>query len=170
MSTNETFEGHLIFAIGYCESSQNPRRTKGFSDQHGPAYIDKTKMLEVGGTHIDSMQVNPLDPDSSLKAPPPEPEREEAHPPQDTYPEDSFVTKAEKFERHGLASEDLGSDGVNQPPPPKRLKLALNEEQATTVLDEFHTEKRQKGIAPVKPESVLNSCRTWPCSSNPTPP
>lgn len=92
------------------------------------------------------VQLNPLNPESALKPPPPESLREEAHPPQTPYPEDSSVTKAEKFERHGLASEESRVEH----PPAKRLKLDVDEE-ASPVLN-GPTRERQKGVAPIKLE------------------
>lgn len=90
--------------------------------------------------------LNPLDPESALKPPPPESLREEAHPPQNPYPEDSSVTKAEKFERHGLVSEESRVEH----PPAKRLKLDVDNEEASPVLS--GPRERQKGVAPIKLE------------------
>lgn len=58
--------------------------------------------------------------------------------------DDAAVTKAEKYERHGVA------DGV-ETSPSKRRKLDMtlaNEEQGPT------RSERQKGVAPIKSESV----------------
>ena len=90
---------------------------------------------------------NPLDPDGSLKAPSTEPSLHEiSHPPQLPQVEDSAVTKAEKFERHGL----LAGDDVTELPPSKRVKLdsdhSFNSGHGPT------TSERQKGIAPIKAE------------------
>lgn len=104
-------------------------------------------MNEVDGPSSMDVQLNPLDPESALKAPPPESLREEAHPPQTPYPEDSTVTKAEKFERHGLASEELGVEH----PPAKRLKLDVENDEAPPVRNN-QVRERQKGVAPIKLE------------------
>ena len=93
------------------------------------------------------VQLNPLNPESTLKGPPPASLREEAHPPQIPYPEDSTLTKAEKFERHGLPSEALGIDH----PPAKRLKLDDGHDDAAPV-GNGPVRERQKGVAPVKLE------------------
>ena len=101
--------------------------------------VDEQSSLDV--------QLNPLRPESALKAPSPESLREEAHPPQEPYPEDSTVTKAEKFERHGLSSEELGVEH----PPAKRLKLDVDDDNASPVPN-GQVRERQKGVAPIKLE------------------
>jgi len=104
----------------------------------------------MNGVHNPSsmdVQINPLNPESTLKAPPPESLREEAHPPQTPYLEDSAVTKAEKFERHGLASEELGVEH----PPAKRLKLDVENDEAPAAPN-GQVRERQKGVAPIKLE------------------
>lgn len=95
-----------------------------------------------------STPVNPLEPSSLLKEPPPEPLREEAHPPQPPLPEDSAVTKAEKYERHGLEAEPSTDDLDN--PPSKRVKL--DGEFQSGVKGQSRVGERIKGIAQVKPE------------------
>ena len=65
------------------------------------------------------------------------------HPQQISTAEDSAVTKAEKFERHGIAG------GVEDSPTTKRRKLdSDNGAQGPT------RSERQKGVAPIKIESV----------------
>ena len=96
---------------------------------------------------------NPVDPDISLK-PGSAQELIEAsvHPQKDLEDEDSAVTKAEKVERH--ANFDHFEE-----PSPKRVKL----ESIDDIVD-FHTgptkSERQKGVAPIKPESVFLRHRT----------
>ena len=66
------------------------------------------------------------------------------HPQQGPMVEDSAVTKAEKLERHGVA------DGVEESSS-KRRKLDLeNGDQSPT------RSERQKGVAPIKKESVAS--------------
>ena len=58
--------------------------------------------------------------------------------------EDSAVTKAEKFERHGNA------DGVEESPSKRRRVDPESETQGPTQSE------RQKGVTPIKKESVLS--------------
>ena len=64
------------------------------------------------------------------------------HPQQIPMTEDSAVTKAEKFERHGIA------DGVEESSS-KRRKLDSENVNRGPIQSE-----RQKGVAPIKKESV----------------
>ena len=64
------------------------------------------------------------------------------HPQQVPTAEDSAVTKAEKFERHGIAN------GVEESPS-KRIKLEVENGVQRSTRSE-----RQKGVAPIKVESV----------------
>ncbi len=64
------------------------------------------------------------------------------HPQQSPTAEDSAVTKAEKFERHGIA------DGVEGSPLKRRKLDSENGSQGPT------RSERQKGVAPIKKESV----------------
>ena len=97
-----------------------------------------------------SLPANPLDSESTLIPPPPEPLREEAHPPQAPLEEDSSVTKAEKFERHGLGARELaGEDHVQSPA--KRIKLDGVQAGPATASNSDSYE-RQKGTAPIKAE------------------
>lgn len=78
------------------------------------------------------------------------------HPQKVVAAEDSAVTKAEKFERHAAAA-----DGYNESPA-KRVKLDLGDDtegsgQSTT------RRERQKGVAPIKAESVLTSMNHPDC-------
>lgn len=57
--------------------------------------------------------------------------------------EDSAATKAEKIERNFI-------EGNSEEPPTKRVKLESNEQ----VLEAQTTTERQKGVAPIKAESV----------------
>ena len=107
-------------------------------------------MHEVEDPNGIDKQVNPMDNNSSLKAPGPDSIPEEAHPAQSPFVEDSAVTKAEKFERHGLASEKPSAEGVEEPRA-KRIKLDVEEERIYTV-ESGGIRERQKGVAPVKLE------------------
>lgn len=64
------------------------------------------------------------------------------HPHQVPITEDSAVTKAEKIERHGIAH------GVEESPSKRRKLVSENGEQGPT------RSERQKGVAPIKKESV----------------
>ena len=64
------------------------------------------------------------------------------HPQQNPMTEDSAVTKAEKFERHGMA------DGVEESSS-KRRKLDSENGNRGPIQSE-----RQRGVAPIKKESV----------------
>lgn len=58
---------------------------------------------------------------------------------------DSAVTKAEKFERHGMA------DGVEASPSKRRKLDSKNGTQGPTGSE------RQKGVAPIKTESAIST-------------
>jgi len=105
-------------------------------------------MNGVAGPASMDVQLNPLDSESALNGPPPESSREEAHPPQNVYPEDSMVTKAEKFERHGLTSEELGVEH----PPAKRLKFDVNKNDEAPPVCNGEVRERQRGVAPIRLE------------------
>lgn len=64
------------------------------------------------------------------------------HPQQVPMTEDSAVTKAEKIERHGSAN------GVEESPSKRRKVVSENGNQGPT------RSERQKGVAPIKKESV----------------
>lgn len=92
---------------------------------------------------------NPLEPDTSLKAPTNVQDVDtEAHPQSTIFAVDSAVTKAEKIERHA------GNDNEFQESPTKRIKThpSSNEEVDRDPL--IKTERR-KGVAPIKSESVI---------------
>lgn len=93
-------------------------------------------------THSQSDSANPVSPESSLKINHEEGalEKSAAHPQKEQKDEDSAVTKAEKFERHGPSDEFEES-------PAKRVKLDNDLEHSAPTSSE-----RQKGVAPIKPE------------------
>lgn len=86
---------------------------------------------------------NPLNPEQSLKRPLNGEQKEEAHPPQPIFPEDSAVTKAEKIERNGLSSDTPEASER----PPKRVKV---DEEGTEAPKD--SRDKVKGIALVKSE------------------
>ena len=90
----------------------------------------------------EAIQPNPLEPTTALI---PEPVRGNTesliHPQAEVAPEDSAVTKAEKFERHA-AIDDFEESSA------KRVKLDIGDDIATR-------RERQKGVAPIKAESVF---------------
>ena len=91
---------------------------------------------------------NPLDPEHSLELPLEANERDEdIHPQKLPLQQDSAITKAEKVERHGL------SDNVYESPV-KRIKLEQSDDTESQPNNPIRGERR-KGVAPVKPESVL---------------
>ena len=67
-----------------------------------------------------------------------------AHPQDVQMAGDSAVTKAEKYERHGIGSVVAGS-------PSKKRKLENQEKNGNHGLSQI---ERQKGVAPIKPESA----------------
>lgn len=73
----------------------------------------------------------------------------DVHPQQTEFEEDSAVTKAEKYERHGDAN------GVDESPS-KRIKLDPTPASERQNLAPSQSE-RKRGVAPVKAESVLHS-------------
>lgn len=124
--------------------------------------------MEQDGGNLPS---NPLEPAAQLKDPSESGSLDKSvHPQQAQCTEDSAVTKAEKYERHGVevAVEDSPAEKIKlenateyekQNPnsvggdvegsPPKRIKLenvVKNEEQGPTQSE------RQRGVAPIKEE------------------
>ena len=92
---------------------------------------------------------NPLSPSSQLRPPPRDIQLEEAHPPQPPLPEDSAVTKAEKYERNGQLEHTLCDDDI-EAPSAKRVKL--EDHGAPIEKDIAVKSTRVKGVAPVKAE------------------
>ncbi len=87
---------------------------------------------------------NPLEPASKLEQsshPGPDLLDKTVHPQQVLAAEDSAVTKAEKFERHGIA------DAVDESPSKRRKMDLENGSQGPTQSE------RRKGVAPIKKES-----------------
>ena len=100
-------------------------------------------MDEGGG----NAPLNPLDPAAELEQPSNIDCVESiVHPQKDQMIEDSAVTKAEKYERHGTADEVKES-------PAKRRKL-----DATTHVEEDlpTSSERRKAVASIKPESAFS--------------
>lgn len=97
-------------------------------------------------------QANPLEPRGILGSPSDVNDREKVvHPQSTVFKEDSAVTKAEKAERHG-AHVDFRESAA------KRVKLdpSTSREAGSNGIS---TSGRRKGVAPIKPESVL--LRYW---------
>ena len=100
-------------------------------------------MAEMGSRNGNS-QPNPLEPDMKLEEPSNSDMLDKTlHPQQVPTTVDSAVTKAEKFERHGI------TQGVEESPS-KRIKLDLEDEPQILTQTE-----RRKGVAPIKKESVF---------------
>ena len=100
--------------------------------------------------HRSGLESNPLEPATSLLPPSPSSQVEASvHPQHLVAPEDSAVTKAEKYERHADTEQFEESR-------PKRVKLDLAPEENDDGQAHTGTE-RQKGVAPIKAESVLTS-------------
>ena len=93
------------------------------------------------------LEANPLEPTTSLLPDPVGSQVEALVHPQDVVaPEDSAVTKAEKYERHAATEQFEESC-------PKRVKLDIGPEENDN--GQTHTRyERQKGVAPIKAESV----------------
>ncbi|MCJ1391850.1 tRNA-dihydrouridine synthase 3 [Xylographa bjoerkii] len=89
---------------------------------------------------------NPLDSAAPLHYPPPSPTTQNAHPQAVPLEEDSAVTRAEKFERHGDASVSESDE-----PSSKRIKLDVEPDVKLSVPAE-----RQKGVVPIKAEFLVN--------------
>ena len=88
---------------------------------------------------------NPLEPAVKLKEPPNSGLIDQiVHPQQAPADEDSAVTRAEKFERHGIAD----ADDIEESPSKRRKLVSENETQRPTQSE------RQKGVAPIRSESV----------------
>ena len=101
-------------------------------------------MAEMQHSNADAPP-NPLEPAVKLQKPPNSGLIDQIiHPQQVPVAEDSAVTKAEKFERHGITD----SDGIEESPSKRRKILSENESQRPTQSE------RQKGVAPIKSESV----------------
>lgn len=90
---------------------------------------------------------NPIDPETRLKPNGASKSTESLiHPQKTQEDEDSAVTKAEKFERHAAAEHEVEH-------PSKRVKLDSSGDTHAGGPDATKSE-RQKGVAPIKPESV----------------
>ena len=88
---------------------------------------------------------NPLEPAVTLVGPQDGNVTEKrAHPQDIQMAEDSAVTKAEKYERHGIESVVAES-------PSKKRKLENQQENGNHTLSQS---ERHKGVAPIKPESA----------------
>ena len=96
------------------------------------------------------LESSPLEPTTSLlPGSVASPVEASVHPQDVVAPEDSAVTKAEKYERH--AATELFEESR-----PKRVKLDLSPEE--TGNNQTHTgTERRKGVAPIKAEFVLTS-------------
>ncbi|KAL8785018.1 MAG: hypothetical protein Q9213_003611 [Squamulea squamosa] len=97
---------------------------------------------------ISSSGVNPLEPQDSLKPSVIQEIERTAHPQNIILDEDSAVTKAEKLERHGSLNDF--SESVA-----KRIKLEASAVEVASTEGPTKSERR-KGVAPIKPESVLS--------------
>ena len=91
---------------------------------------------------------NPLEPAVTLVGPQDSSvaslDEERAHPQDVPMVGDSATTKAEKYERHGI--EDIVAESPSK-------KRRLENRQEDWLLSPTKSE-RQKGVAPIKPESV----------------
>ena len=91
---------------------------------------------------------NPLEPAVTLVGPQDSSvaslDEKRAHPQDVPMVGDSATTRAEKYERHGI--EDIGAES-----PSKKRKLENRQEDGHLGPTES---ERQKGVAPLKPESV----------------
>ena len=101
-------------------------------------------MSDAGNAEVE----NPIDPDTALR-PNLKPEQIErlVHPQKKCEDGDSAVTRAEKFERHAAINQF-------EEPPQKRMKLETSDDLTKDSLQPTKSE-RQKGVAPIKPESVF---------------
>ena len=91
---------------------------------------------------------NPLEPQAPLKSPSCVPDIEkDVHPQSTVFTVDSAITKAEKRERH--AGQDVFHES-----PTKRIKIDALSAQGMSINGINYSERR-KGVAPIKPESVL---------------
>lgn len=88
---------------------------------------------------------DPVDPELMLKPQSTSPTSQLLYPQNTPMEEDSAVTKAEKLERHGL--EDTVEES-----PAKRIKL--EPENGSELEKATAPRERQKGVAPIKAESV----------------
>ena len=102
------------------------------------------EMSDPGNAEVE----NPIDPDTALR-PNLKPEQIErlVHPQKHLEDGDSAVTRAEKFEGHGATDQF-------EEPPQKRMKLGTGDDLRKDNLQPTKSE-RQKGVAPIKPESVF---------------
>lgn len=103
-------------------------------------------MTHSGG----EMPPNPLDPQEALRRPPEECSTELAHPDRKPSEQDSAVTRAEAAERNHGRDDD--HEGV----PAKRIKLDAAENELSGG-PRVTVSERQKGVAPIKAESVFRT-------------
>lgn len=105
----------------------------------GMAEVKQEEVKREGG----NAHPNPLNPSADLDSSMPDAVDTEVHPQQVLLAEDSAVSKAEKYERHGI------TDGVEETPSKRRkVKSSVDgEDQAVTKSE------RRKGVASIKAES-----------------
>ena len=96
---------------------------------------------------------NPLEPSEELKT---SHTNGEMHPQSEALPGDSAITKAEKIERHGTPTKLDDADDF-QESPSKRMKLSRDAQSTTT---ESAPAERQKGVAPIKKEYLVDIGKT----------
>jgi hypothetical protein len=134
MKANHSDRG--VLSLHTSSSPASPKVKMGSSE----ASADLSKASSPNG-HIP----NPLEPIQPLKRPLEVEQKEEAHPPQPIFDEDSAVTKAEKVERNGTNGD--AATLVSSEPASKRAKLDQPEE-----VPKVDARDRVKGVASVKAE------------------
>lgn len=97
---------------------------------------------------------NPVEPSEPLKAAPAD-AMSHANPQQEILPGDSAVTKAEKVERSSALNGSSKHEADFEEPRPKRVKLEQDNALAATEPTD-----RKKGVAPIKPEYLIDMSRT----------
>lgn len=102
-------------------------------------------MDETTTAKIHETSSNPVEPELQLKSQPTPSAEQALHPQKAPMEEDSAVTKAEKVERYGL-------DDTVEESPAKRIRLET--ENGSELQKASAPRERQKGVAPIKAESV----------------
>ena len=113
----------------------------------GSETADSSPLYFVMTQEISSQELNPLEPNERLASPSHVNNIERVVHPQDAiFAQDSAVAKAEKIERHG--ADDEFHDSAT-----KRVKIDPSASQENGD-DGVTKSERQKGVAPIKSESV----------------
>lgn len=105
---------------------------------------------------MDPPDTNPVQPSEPLKQAPPE-TKPEANPQQDVLPGDSATTQAEKVERSKALNSNGSHDASDFEEQSRAKRQKTDHDNALTATEPTD---RKKGVAPIKPEFLIDVSRT----------